>query len=155
MTDARINIIADDNQVDALVQSMNNLQESMQGVIQVMQNTQRQASQTEQGLEGLENETRNVDSSLKSMARGALAGVAAFVSLETAQAALQFGIEQTKRAFEALAATNRRFGAETQTVRAQIDQAYASFGRYLFQIVGGDQAISDLNFVLQETAIAF
>jgi hypothetical protein len=155
MTDARINIIADDNQVDALVQSMNNLQESMQGVIQVMQNTQRQASQTEQGLEGLENETRNVDSSLKSMARGALAGVAAFVSLETAQAALQFGIEQTKRAFEALAATNRQFAAETQTVRSQIDQAYASFGRYLFQIVGGDQAISDLNFVLQETAIAF
>lgn len=155
MTDARINIIADDNQVEALVKSMNNLQESMQDVIQVMQNTQRQASQTEQGLQGLENETRNVDTSLKTMARGALAGVAAFVSLETAQAALQFGIEQTKRAFEALAATNRQFANETTAVRAQIDQAYASFGRYLFQVVGGDQTISELNFVLQETAIAF
>ena len=58
MTDARINIIADDNQVDALVQSMNNLQESLQSVIQSMNQTQTEARQTGNAVQGASRQTQ-------------------------------------------------------------------------------------------------
>ena len=66
MTDARINIIADDNQVDALVQSMNNLQESLQSVISSFNETQREARQTGNAMQGAASQSTNLGNNVSS-----------------------------------------------------------------------------------------
>ena len=169
MTDARINIIADDNQVDALVQSMNNLQESLQSVINSMNQTQAEARQTGNAMQGAANQTRGATSTISQSANrgstalngmggsairaaGGLRGIAA--ASAAAAGPLIAGVATVEALKTALTGTVTAINAYLQSspqMLAQLNQLkqagtglQTAFGGFAFELVGGTDLLETL-----------
>jgi hypothetical protein len=169
MTDARINIIADDNQVDALVQSMNNLQESLQSVIQSMNQTQTEARQTGNAVQGASRQTQAASNNIRQSANGgstALAGmgssairasgglrgiaaasaaaagplVAAVLSVE----ALKGALTGTVTAITAYLEKSPQFTAQLNQLKQAGSDLQTSFGGFAFELAGGTDLLETL-----------
>ena len=169
MTDARINIIADDNQVDALVQSMNNLQESLQSVIQSFNQTQTEARQTGNAVQGASRQTQAASNNIRQSANGgstALAGmgssairasgglrgiaaasaaaagplVAAVLSVE----ALKGALTGTVTAITAYLEKSPQFTAQLNQLKQAGSDLQTSFGGFAFELAGGTDLLETL-----------
>jgi len=169
MTDASINIIADDNQVEGLVQAMNNLQESLQSVIQSMNQTQTEARQTGNAVQGAASQTRTASNTiaqgassssnaLNGMGRSGIVAAGGLRSFAAAGAALAgplaaavISVEALKKGFEL---TVQAIGAYLQSspqMLAQLNQLkqagsdlQVAFGEFAFELAGGTDLLETL-----------
>ena len=180
MTDARINIIADDNQVDALVQSMNNLQESLQSVVASMNQTQTEARQTGNAIQGASRQTQTASNNIRQSATGgssALAGmggsairaagglrgiaaasaaaagplIAAVASIEALKAALT----GTVNAITAYLEKSPQLNAQLNLLKQAGTDLQTAFGGFAFELLGGTDLLETLIDVAETGADIF
>jgi hypothetical protein len=169
MTDARINIIADDNQVDALVQSMNNLQESLQSVIQSMNQTQTEARQTGNAVQGASRQTQAASNNIRQSANegstalagmgssairasGGLRGIAAasaaaagpLVAAVLSVEALKGALTGTVTAITAYLEKSPQFTAQLNQLKQAGSDLQTSFGGFAFELAGGTDLLETL-----------
>ena len=169
MTDARINIIADDNQVDALVQSMNNLQESLQSVINSMNQTQAEARQTGNAMQGAANQTRGATSTISQSANrgstalngmggsairaaGGLRGIAAasaaaagpLIAAVATVEVLKSALTGTVTAINAYLQSSPQMLAQLNQLKQAGTGLQTAFGGFAFELVGGTDLLETL-----------
>ena len=139
MTDARINIIADDNQVDALVQAFTNLTNALVDSSQAMGRLEGQSEQLEGDLKDVEKASNETTRAIDALGVAA-AGVAAAMAIVGA------AVEGTKAAVEAFGETNEEAGARMDMLGQSAQTLLGSIGRVA---LGGDNFAQTLEVLTQ------